>query len=350
MYRDKIEIVVNNTTDTAAIKWYTGSGTPPPNNYSFQSIMSHEMGHGAGLGHVPTAASLMYPYFAAQDVRGITQDEKDGIRFLYDSANSNFHPAGQEPWGAQGGLNDDRSKFIGYTGQGWVFGNPLWSNFGTLAWSNSPGSKTWGEFSGSTLTWEFTKHNLRGPAEVYIDGTWQATINLYSADTVWRAKRTWDVSPGAHVIEVRHVGTASQYIDVDSFQADKTLYGVGTYDNTAGGIEYIGYWTHNSICCPSAYNGTLSWSNSQFDNANFTFRGKGITYYYTKAYNRGTVDIYIDGLFMEEMDLYSPTIQWQQSKRWALLQGPHTINVVVTHRKNAAAADYYVDVDKFVPD
>jgi len=117
---------------------------------------------------------VQYPYFATQEVRSIAQDEKDGIRFLYDSANSNFHPASQEPWGAQGGLNDDRSKFIGYTGQGWVFGTTLWSNF--------------------------------------------------------------------------------------------------------------------------------------------------------------------------------PTIQWQQSKRWALLQGPHTINVVVTHRKNVAAADYYVDVDKFVPD
>jgi hypothetical protein len=352
VYRDKIEIVVNTQTDSiGVIPWHTGSGTPPPNYYSFQTIMTHEMGHGAGLGHVP-GTSVMKSSFGPQEVRSITQDERDGIRFLYDSANSNFHPAGQEPWGAQGGFQDNPSKYIGYTGQSWVFSLlPFgqWPNGSTLAWSNSPGSKAWGEFNGSTLTWEFTKHYLRGPAEVYIDGTLQTTINLYSADTVWRAKKTWDVTPGNHVIEVRHTGGSGQYIDVDSFDASKTIYGAGTYDNNHAGIEYPGYWTF-STCCPSAYNGTLSWSNTRFDNATFTFRGDGVTYYYTKANNRGIAGIYIDGVFIEELDLYSAAIQWQQSKRWALAQGPHTINVVVTRRKNASAAEYYVDVDRFVPD
>jgi len=55
------------------------------------------------------------------------------------------------------------------------------------------------------------------------------------------------------------------------------------------------------------YNNTLSWSNTANDAVIFTFVEDGIKYVYTKAYNRGTVQVTIDGLNYANIDLYAPT-------------------------------------------
>ena len=60
----------------------------------------------------------------------------------------------------------------------------------------------------------------RGKADVYVDGAFVQTVDLYSATTTAQAivfRRNWTTS-GAHTIEIRVQGTAGRpKVDVDAF-------------------------------------------------------------------------------------------------------------------------------------
>lgn len=91
------------------------------------------------------------------------------------------------------------------------------------------------------------------------------------------------------------------------------------------------------------------------DGVYLTFVGDGIRYYYTKAYNRGIVQVTIDGEEQARIDLYAPTTppnnhQWQQSSYWALPYGTHQIHLAVTGDKNGSSSGTYIDLDRFVVD
>jgi uncharacterized repeat protein (TIGR01451 family) len=51
--------------------WYLGSDPSQigADQYDFQTIATHELGHAIGLGHSPDTGSVMYPYLAAREVR-----------------------------------------------------------------------------------------------------------------------------------------------------------------------------------------------------------------------------------------------------------------------------------------
>lgn len=51
----ELDIEVDST-----IKWYYGTGNPASTEYDFQSVMSHELGHGHCLGHVIASAEMMH--------------------------------------------------------------------------------------------------------------------------------------------------------------------------------------------------------------------------------------------------------------------------------------------------
>jgi hypothetical protein len=69
-----------------AIGWYTGTGTPPPTQYDWQSVALHEMGHCLGLGHEDriTPASVMSSTIdAGETQRTLTADDRAGRNAVY---------------------------------------------------------------------------------------------------------------------------------------------------------------------------------------------------------------------------------------------------------------------------
>jgi hypothetical protein len=73
--------------------WYTGSAPAQigANQYDFETIVTHELGHALGLGHSTDATSVMYPYLppgavrrslAASDVAVLAADEDGGPKPL----------------------------------------------------------------------------------------------------------------------------------------------------------------------------------------------------------------------------------------------------------------------------
>ena len=94
---------------------------------------------------------------------------------------------------------------------------------------------------------------------------------------------------------------------------------------------------------------TASFNRSQGGRATFTFTGSSVTWIGFRANWAGIANVYVDGAFFGEIDLYAPTEQPQAAAFTAngLTPGTHTIVVEATGRKNASASDDAVVVDAF---
>jgi len=124
--------------------------------------------------------------------------------------------------------------------------------------------------------------------------------------------------------------------------------GETAYDDTHYRVLYHGSWRADSQFV-QPYEHSITYSNAPGDSCQFHFTGTGVRYVYTRAANRGTADIYLDGALQRTIDLYSPTTQWQSSTTFGNLKNAeHLIEVRVGRGRNAAATDLYVDVDAFV--
>jgi hypothetical protein len=74
--RDEADMGINTR-----FKWSTGASTPA-GHYDLESVLLHENGHVAGLGHSDSANAVMYAYYSGLR-RDLHQDDIDAISFLY---------------------------------------------------------------------------------------------------------------------------------------------------------------------------------------------------------------------------------------------------------------------------
>ena len=121
------------------------------------------------------------------------------------------------------GVWDDLDRHIEYTGA-WIhdsqFTQPM---AGSVTYSDVPGDSLRLSFSGSAITYIFTKALNRGIALVVIDGKEQARIDMYSPETIWRSESVFSVTrsrKGFHTLEVRvlenkHPASSGTYVDLD---------------------------------------------------------------------------------------------------------------------------------------
>jgi hypothetical protein len=118
---------------------------------------------------------------------------------------------------------DDLDQRIEYTGA-WIhdrqFTEPL---AGSVTYSNVPGDSLRLSFTGSAITYIFTKALNRGIALVLIDGNERARIDTYSKEIVWRSERVFTtarIGAGTHTLEVRvlekkNPASSGTYVDLD---------------------------------------------------------------------------------------------------------------------------------------
>ncbi len=114
---------------------------------------------------------------------------------------------------------DDDSPYVGYFG---TWQRIAWApaDGGTLTTSSTAGSYASFSFTGSNVAWVAAQAADRGQANIYLDGAFVTTVDLYSASPVaryvalhgnWAANET-------HTIAVEVVGTTGRpTIDIDSF-------------------------------------------------------------------------------------------------------------------------------------
>jgi hypothetical protein len=122
----------------------------------------------------------------------------------------------------------------------------------------------------------------------------------------------------------------------------------GQYDLRSPELKFEGFWLHRtSVSGPER--GTVSFSNQSGAFARLHFTGSSVVYKYTKAYNRGVVQVLIDGKETALLDEYAPGIHWQQETRFeGLSRNPHEIEIRVTRTKNAKSEDYFAEIDELI--
>lgn len=109
-------------------------------------------------------------------------------------------------------------------------------------------------------------------------------------------------------------------------------------------VAYSGTWSSSSVS--SAYGGGLKHATTSTARARFTFTGRSVAWVAPRAANRGRADVYVDGVFVTTVDLYSATSLPRSvvfSRTWAS-SGPHTLQI----RVKATSGRPRVDVDGFV--
>jgi hypothetical protein len=192
-------------------------------------------------------------------------------------------------------------------------------------------------------------HPNRGNRTITVNGNASGgSDDLQNGPARWQVAKTWDIAGGLATIQVRR---DSDYIDADAFVSDIPRMGAGTYDDRHYNIKYIGNWS-NHIGFAGPHDTTVSYSNTTEDAVTFTFVGNQITYYFTRAGNRGYAAVTIDGVHRDEINQYTvppPDVLWGQSVAYGGLgAGVHTIHISNMGIRDARSTGFYIDVDRFV--
>jgi hypothetical protein len=90
---------------------------------------------------------------------------------------------------------------------------------------------------------------------------------------------------------------------------DSTVLGAGIYDDSNSGFTYSGSWLNYSGAGP--YNNTLHYTQTVGATASFSFNGTGFKIFYTTASDRGTFEVWVDGVLVATVNANTSTVSWQ---------------------------------------
>ena len=122
----------------------------------------------------------------------------------------------------------------------------------------------------------------------------------------------------------------------------------GRYDDFDVRLRFRGDWERTEeFAQPS--NHTISFSDVPGANASIAFKGRALTWFFTKAPNRGLAEFLIDGDVKATLDLYSAKPEWQSLFRYCCLApGRHVASVRVLGKQRPGATGHFIDVDAFL--
>jgi len=93
--------------------------------------------------------------------------------------------------------------------------------------------------------------------------------------------------------------------------------------------------------------GTAALSSTAGDHADFTFTGTAVSWISFRGPLSGIAEVWLDGVFMNRLDLYAPTetVRAPVFTATGLASGTHTLRINVTGAKNASASAALITVD-----
>jgi hypothetical protein len=229
-----------------------------------------------------------------------------------------------------------------------------------IAWSagdakvtESAGARATLAFRGTSVAWRGYRGPDAGIARVYVDGVFAAEVDLYSPahfvqDAVYAAGGLAD---GAHTIAVeatglRHPSASAARVVVDAF--DVTAPGQRSQE-TDPAVAYSGSWVQGNRNRTWS-EGTAAVSNTPGSRASFSFSGTEVRWVGFRAARTGIANVYLDGVFVAEVDTYAAGAEGYQATAYTLsglAPGAHTLVIEATGRRNPAATNNYVVVDAF---
>jgi hypothetical protein len=124
------------------------------------------------------------------------------------------------------GHYDDQDQRVEYKGKWWSDHQFPESSGQSITYSDKPGDTFRIAFTGSAITYVFTRALNRGIAEVRVDAAPAVRINQYSGPTKWQEKQRFSgLSAGTHTMEVRvsedkDPVSGGLFVDLDAFEVE----------------------------------------------------------------------------------------------------------------------------------
>jgi SpoIID/LytB domain protein len=232
---------------------------------------------------------------------------------------------------------------------------------GTYRRSVAAGASLTVTFKGTSVSWIGVKGNHMGKAEVSLDGTRLATVDLYDSSTHYRVAlwtKTGLSADTTHTLVIKtlgahRTGSGGSYVAIDAIDIAGTLLTTPRppawkrYQQNVAAVKYSSGWATSTLAGLSG--GTHAFSHVTSATATFTFTGTRARWIGKRASNYGKAWVSVDGAAPVLVDLYSATTRNQQRlfESASLSAGTHTLTIRVAGTKNAKATHHYVDVDAF---
>jgi hypothetical protein len=243
-------------------------------------------------------------------------------------------------------LRQDTDPAVTTTAGGWRTGDTSrpWSGT-TAAVSTQPGVWASFTFNGTGVSWIGYRGPAQGTADVHIDGVFSQQVVLTSASEKVqdRVYAVAGLADGAHRIDIFAPAAG---VVVDGFEVRSR----GTrFEEEDWRVAYTGEWTQHGNRDRLWSKATAAESVVAGARATFTFHGTEVRWLGARGPMTGIANVYLDGVFVREVDTYSPTEAIQDIVFTAsgLANATHTLAVEVTGMKNPAATDFWVLLDGF---
>jgi tRNA A37 threonylcarbamoyladenosine biosynthesis protein TsaE len=232
----------------------------------------------------------------------------------------------------------------------WTASNNDSASGKSFVYADSEGASLTVRFVGTAAAYVAKKSPRYGVAEVTLDGTAVATVDLYSAEEAWQQVvwETSELASGPHVLVIAWTGEKAAAaegtnINIDAVEVNGVL--IGRYQQTNAKLEYEGTWKATSD--PSASGENFAFANSEGASVTIRFNGVQLTWLAKTSPAYGQAAVTVDGGAPITVDLYSAEVKWRQAV-WTsdlLGSGSHTVVISWTGNKNAAATDTNINID-----
>ena len=238
-----------------------------------------------------------------------------------------------------------------YSGS-WSTASNSGASGGTWKYMNASGGSVTVPFKGTSLAWVTVKSPNYGIAQVTLDGGTPASVDLYSASTLWR-QNVWNTGTllaGPHTVTIAWTGeknpaAAGTYIGVDAFEVVGALTAGTRVEETDSHMVWAGTWTPAASSLYSG--GSFSYANTSGASVTINFTGVKLSLIGTTAYSYGKMKVTLDGTTTSTIDLYTPAALYKQTmySTGLLPLGDHWVTLEWTGEKNSLSSNAYVSLD-----
>jgi uncharacterized membrane protein len=239
-----------------------------------------------------------------------------------------------------------------------VFRSTGWGNVNSPIASGgnyyrSTNSTAWFPFTGSSFTYHAIGYNGAGETNLYLDGVYLTTLDLFSYSTITHTLSFTGFTPGPHILQISSyraqatidafsqpgvapftdpIAPTTSYTRTEEHHPD-WLYNGRTYTQTAQ------TWSRqDTFSYDKASDGQIIRSQTANDTATLTFHGVWATLGLFGDSTSGSAELFLDGVSQGILDTYRREPEPVTIQFSSLITGPHTITVTVV-------GDGYVQLD-----
>jgi hypothetical protein len=296
---------------------------------------------GSGLGAEDITAPYSIPWNTAATSNGshtLTAVARDtlGVRYTSDPVLVTVSNAGAVA------RFEEASPSITRSGVWELSTSRTWSG-GTASVSTTGGSRITFTFTGPSVNWIGFLAPAAGVARVSLDGVFRADVDLYSPTEEVRAVvyTAGGLANASHTLTIEVTGlknaaATGTTIVVDAFDVPGPT--VVRVQETDPSVLYSGSWMKGNT--DRAWSGgTAAESITAATTATFTFTGRSVSWIGARAPAGAIARVFLDGVFVGEVDTYSTREEIQQVVFTAggLPSATHTLTIEMTGMRSQPA-------------